>query len=426
MRSSEQDIFAESGGDYSDAHISPAAGSLFPPRYYAPQRRERKPRSRGGKLTAIAALCLCSVLLGGLAGSVLTAARLGARLQTTETAEADVQPVLRTASAPSALSSASGEEGFAALHEEIRRQVVDITTEVTYQTLFGRPSSFTVSGTGFFLSSDGYILTTYHVIEYACLYSCRVKVTLYDETRRNAEIVGVDERSDLAVLKIPAESLSAAPLGDSGLLSVGDEVAVVGSPLGEQNFLMTFGRVNALNRLISTDKYSIPVNTFQIDAAVSPGSSGSPVYNSRGEVVGVLTTKYQSSGIEHLGFAIPINDAASIASGLISGAETSSGRVSMGLNYDKHYSSLYSQFYQLPEGVYVQSVTPNGAAAVADIHPGDIITAIDDFLVQCGNDLEQAISFFSAGEECLVTIFRDQEYLTLPITLEESADSDGT
>ena len=221
---------------------------------------------------------------------------------------------------------------------------VGITTQVT-TNYWGYTTQSAASGSGFIYSSDGYILTNFHVIESAS----SIKVTLYDGTSYDAKLVGYDESNDIAVLKIDAENLTPVTIGDSDNLNVGDSVIAIGNPLGELEFTSTFGHVSALDRLITTEEGGSAINMFQIDAAVNSGNSGGPVYNTRGEVIGIVTAKYSSSGVEGLGFAIPINDAASIANDLITKGYVT-GKAHMGVRIDQRYTSAYSQYYNMPEG----------------------------------------------------------------------------
>ena len=198
--------------------------------------------------------------------------------------------------------------------------MVGISTTVTGYNMFGQLTSNAVTGTGFILSEDGYILTNNHVVEDAVSTGSTVTVKLHDGSEYPAAIVGTEgNTNDIAVLKIDAEGLSPVTLGDSDKMQVGENIYVVGNPLGELTYTMTAGIISALDREIAADR-NTTLNMFQLDAAVNSGNSGGPVFNDRGQVIGVVTAKYNSSGVEGLGFAIPINDAVSIAEDLINQA----------------------------------------------------------------------------------------------------------
>ena len=416
---------------YSDAHYVPYSENTVPPRYYTPPEkpvREPKPKKRGGlKFVGIVSLCLVCAILGGITGGSIVSSRFGARIssleaelkeeETTIGAQSSVQEAAPVAAANTLAASA--------IYDNACKHVVGITTEVNYTNFFGMTSSSAVSGSGFIVSDDGYILTNYHVVEYAYQGKTTVDVILHDGTRYDAAIVGVEADNDVAVLKIEASGLNSAKFGDSDSLRVGDVVYAVGNPLGELEFSMTTGNVSALDRLISTEANSDAINMFQIDAAVNSGNSGGPVYNAKGEVIGIVTAKYSDTGVEGLGFAIPINDAAKIANDLITKGYVT-GKAYLGVSVDTSYNSMYSQYYGLPLGAFIQSVEPGSCAEAAGIQAGDIITQVGDMKVESYNDLKQALKAFSAGEtaEIVVSradrITREDQSLTLTVTFDEA------
>ena len=175
---------------------------------------------------------------------------------------------------------------------------------------FGQPVQTASAGSGFVLTTDGYIVTNYHVVENAET----VKVTMYNGDEYDARYVGGDEDYDIAVIKVEASDLQAVTLGDSERLNVGDHVLAIGNPLGELTFSMSGGMVSSVNRAINVD--GTPFNMIQTDASINHGNSGGPLFNSFGEVVGIVSAKLEStssgSSVEGLGFAIPINDVISM------------------------------------------------------------------------------------------------------------------
>ena len=243
-------------------------------------------------------------------------------------------------------------------------------------------------------------------------------VILHDGTRYTASIIGVEESNDIAVLKIDAANLSAATFGDSDSLSVGETVYAVGNPLGELEFSMSTGHVSALDRAIKTGESADSINMFQIDAAVNSGNSGGPVYNTRGEVIGVVTAKYSDTGVEGIGFAIPINDASGIANDLVTKGYVT-GKAYLGVRLDERYNSLYSQYYGMPLGAYVYSVDAQSSAEAAGIQPGDIITRLGDAEISGYDDLRTAVKRFSAGDTTDLTLYRAGESMTLSVTFGE-------
>ena len=415
---------------YADAHYTPAGESTVPPRYYTPPEPKktvkREKSGRGGRVAGIICLCLVCAMLGGLVGGGLMAGRLDERVDALEQDRAEnvLTQAAKSASAaesatPAASVAAGGTLTAAQIYEQACRQVVGITTEVTYTNFFGMNSSSAVSGTGFIVSADGYILTNYHVIELAAQNTKDVNVILHDGTRYTATIVGYEKYNDLAVLKIDAEGLSPVTFGDSSSISVGDTVYAVGNPLGELDFSMSTGHVSALDRLITSDESGVAINMFQIDAAVNSGNSGGPVYNAAGEVVGIVTAKYASTGVEGLGFAIPVNDAVSIAGDLIRQGYVS-GKAYMGVSIDQRYNSMYAQYWGMPLGAYVYSVESGSCADKAGVREKDIITAIGEHEITGYTDLTSALHSFSAGDTTELKVYRGGEDITLTITFDEA------
>ena len=412
---------------YSDAHYVPENENTVPPRYYTPPEKPAKaPKEKKPHGKWVKALCLCLVcaLLGGLCGAGIMAGSMNSRIvaveqmleeQTKETLSIGSQ----TSSTPAPVSTTTAAKPIAAIYDQACNEVVGITTEVTYTNFFGQTSSSAVSGSGFIVSPDGYILTNYHVIEYAYKGNYAITVMLHDGTRYDASIVGVEDCNDIAVLKIDASGLDPVTFGDSDKLSVGDDVYAVGNPLGELEFSMTTGHVSALDRLITTDESSEAINMFQIDAAVNSGNSGGPVYNANGEVVGIVTAKYSDTGVEGLGFAIPINDAAKIANDLITKGYVT-GKAYMGVSIDERYNSMYSQYYNMPIGAFVKSVESGSCAESAGIQAGDIITRLGDVEITGYTDLKQAIKQYSAGDSAELELYRAGESRTLTVTFDEA------
>ena len=417
---------------YSDAHYEPAGESTVPPRYYTPPERstrESKQRHRKntrGQTAALVCSVLAAGLLGGVCGSAVTGIHLSERIgalensiaayesaiQEAEAAEKDVSDVLPV------YSQLSIGMDPAEIYEQAKNQVVGIRTEITRTNFFGMSSSGAVSGSGFIISSDGYILTNFHVVEEAYNGHLNIEVITFNGTKYDASIVGIEAQNDLAVLKIEEEGLNAASFGDSDTLRVGDAVYAVGNPLGELEFSMSTGHVSALDRVINTQE-SESINMFQVDAALNEGNSGGPVYDQNGKVVGIVTAKYSSSGVEGLGFAIPINDATSIADDLITKGYVT-GKAFMGVSLDNRYNSMYSQYYGMPLGAFIGEVTAGSAADHAGLRTGDIITAVGEYPVEAYDQLKLALRHFSAYDSTDVTVYRGGEEIQLPITFDEA------
>jgi serine protease Do len=423
---------------FTDAGYIPREQAPVTPRSFGETAERPKKRKRGISTAGVIALCLVCVLLGTAVGLGFGWTDLfgsnggspdGNRAPYSDTAaqtsapKATPTPMLTPIANPGEVLSASS------IYDLACSQVVGITTEITYTNVFGLTSNGAVTGSGFILTQDGYILTNYHVIQYAVEGGYKVSVMLYDGTAYTAEIVGYEkDDNDIAVLKIDAEGLSPVTLGDSDNMQVGETVYAVGNPLGELAYTMTKGMVSALDRdITSTDSetgLSSTVNMFQIDAAVNSGNSGGPVYNERGEVIGVVTAKYGNTGVEGLGFAIPISDAIGISNDLIDKGYVG-GKPDMGISVQT-VSSAAAQYYNMVEGAYVYTLDSEGCAAKAGLQMGDIITKLGDEEIKSSSDLVGAKKDYKAGDSAVLTVYRNGGYLELTIVFDEEKPQEKT
>lgn len=412
---------------YEDAEYVPQSESTEFPKYYVPNDKKPKEKTAGKKHLGvkIAALCLVCALLGGGAGAaagIYFSSGSEEAEYKYDSAKQDT-PIVHTSGTTVSTGTSTAND----VYSLACTQTVGITTEVTYQNMFGQTSSSAVSGSGFVVTTDGYIMTNYHVIEYAYEYGYTISVMFKDGSTYEASIVGVEPDNDVAVLKIDATGLSPVAIADSDNILVGDTVYAVGNPLGELDFTMTTGSVSALDRSITTDEDQPAINMFQFDAAVNSGNSGGPVYNTSGEVIGIVTAKASDSGVEGIGFAIPINDAVDIANDLITKGYVT-GKAYLGVTLDNRYTSVYADYYGLPEGAYVYYVEKGSCADEAGITSGDIITKVGDYDITSYSDLATAIRQFKAGDTVKITVYRSNDYVKLSVTFDESkpnTDSNG-
>ncbi len=371
-------------------------------------------KRRGGFARALALVLVCVLLCAGT--GIGTAYYMIDRYLAENTSEnSGTNVILGNQNASNVSSGDSSEDDTDAtvqsgdelsgteIYKLAETQVVGITTPYTTQNLFGMESTNAVTGTGFVISEDGYIITNYHVIELAVENGYDVNVMFKDGTEYVADIVGYYEDNDVAVIKIDATGLTPVTLGDSDEMEVGERVYCVGNPLGELDFSFTSGYLSALDRMIATDDYTT-INMFQMDAAVNSGNSGGPVYNSQGEVIGIVTAKYSESGVEGLGFAIPINDAINIASDLIEYGYLA-GQAYLGVNVSD-VEMFVTSYYNIPNGAYVNSVEEGSCAEAAGIRAQDIITAIDGTPIGGIDELRQTLRNYSAGDTATITIYR--------------------
>ena len=294
-------------------------------------------------------------------------------------------------------------------------QVVGVETEApAYGGIFGVQGS--VTGSGFIISSDGYILTNYHVIQTARENNLPLKVYLHNESVYEADIIGYDEYSDVALIKIDAEGLNPVVIGNSDNNRVGQMVYAVGNPFGDLVYTMTSGIVSALDRVVTVEDKRI--SAFQFDAAVNSGNSGGPVYDANGDVIGIVSMKLMGNSVEGIGFAIPINDAILIASELIEHGYIS-GRPYIGITVQT-VTSGHADFYGWVVGAYVRSVAAESAGEKSGLAIGDIIIELGDIEIDSRDGLLFALRRFSAGDTTTMTVWRNGEEVKLSITFDEN------
>ena len=296
--------------------------------------------------------------------------------------------------------------------------VVAIANEGVSTNIYGQVSRTASSGSGFVISADGYVVSNYHVVEGAE----KLTVIMSDGTEHVATLVGYDESSDVSLLKIDAQGLTYSVLGSSGDLVVGDQVCAIGNPLGELTSTLTVGYVSAMDRQISTE--SGAMNMIQTDAAINSGNSGGPLYNTKGEVVGINTAKYSgtsSSGatIEGIGFAIPIDDVKDILEDLKEQGYVSSAYIGVEVR-DVDSAGVG---YGLPEGAFVQAVVSGCAAEKAGVQAQDIIINVGGHEIKSVNDLMKALRKVEIGKETTITVYRAGQQVNLKIVPEAKKQS---
>ena len=271
--------------------------------------------------------------------------------------------------------------------------------------------SGTATGTGIIMSENGYIITNHHVIEGAY----QLAVLTYDDTQYTAELIGSDAISDLAVLKIEAEGLTAAEFGDSDALRVGDSVVAIGDPLGIQlRGTMTNGIVSAINRDLTVEDRKMTL--IQTNAALNNGNSGRPLIRIN---TMKMSSYYSNASVEGLGFAIPVSVAKPIIDELIENGYVA-GRPAIGLNGESmpEYARLY---YRLPKGIYITYVSETSDAYLKGIRQNDILTAVNGTAVSTIDELNTIKNQYSAGDQLTLTIYRDGHYYDVDVTLMDQA-----
>ena len=321
---------------------------------------------------------------------------------------------LNIVSAPQSSDTTFSDEEGALCLQDIYSRVIDSVVSISSMT-----SSGTSSGTGIIMSPDGYVITNHHVISGALVIS----VLTNDNREFEAALVGSDEMSDLAVLKIDARGLQAAEFGDSSKLRVGDSVVAIGDPLGVQlRGTMTNGIISAINRDLTVGDRTMTL--IQTNAALNNGNSGGPLINCYGQVIGINTVKMSSyytasATVEGLGFAIPISVAKPIIDELIENGYVA-GRPAIGISGDS-LPTYYRAYYRLPDGVYVTSVNDGSDAKAKGIREGDIVTAINGEGISSIDDLNTIKNQYAAGDEVTLTIYRSGAYYEVTVTLVDQA-----
>ena len=321
-------------------------------------------------------------------------------------------------------------ETSVAVSELVLPSVVGITVTYDVQS-FGGTSTAEASGSGVIISEDGYIITNNHVVNsssdsyyYKLSEAKDIKVHLYgddDDSFYDAEIIGRDAETDLAVIKIEAEGLPAIEIGDSSNLRVGEFVMAIGNPLGLESSVSA-GIVSAVNREIDDGEYNF--TTIQTDAAINSGNSGGALVNSKGELIGINFLKASSSGVEGIGFAIPISSAMDVIDDLIEDGYVKKPYIGIA---GRNVTEELAEKYDSKVGIYVDTVYEGTPAEEAGIQVGDIITKIDDQEVKTIQELNSyKAKNYKIGDEVTLTIYREKKKKELKLTLgEQPQESDN-
>lgn len=406
-----RDAAAGAGGaglPYTEQRGMSAAPGMPPVQSPASQKKKGGTARRIAACAALVAVCGAAGFGGGYWGGVLARGQApsGPVIYQAPTAASDGTSLSPTHSA--------GTLSVPEISAKAGPSVVEVTTEaVTTNRFFGEYVE-SGAGSGVIISQDGYLVTNHHVVNGAT----QIRVRLNDGTEYEASVVGSDSKTDVAVLKIEAEGLSPAIVGDSDSLQVGEFVLAVGNPLGRLGGTVTDGIISALDRDVTVNNQSMQL--LQMNAAVSPGNSGGGLFNARGELIGIVNAKSPDSDAEGLGFAIPINTAIRVAEELISNGYVT-GRPAMGVMViDINNTQTAYQYGVNQAGVYVQSVNENGPAERAGLAPGDRFIGIDGTAVGSTSDITGILGEHAVGDTIEVQVVRGGQILTVSLTLEES------
>ena len=410
--------------NYFDDYYNDPQPQQEEPKYIPPEPRQPKPKKeRKGMRRVVSILLVLALVLGscGATAAIMNSyfqKEMKALTQQMNDKIASVQRESSQASSGGAVNSrplASGEYLTPGqVYERNVNAVVAITVEVEATDNYGRVTTGLSSGTGFFITPDGYVVTNNHVIN----GGTKVTVTTHDDREFEAKIVGFEKNNDLAVLKVEGENLPYVTIGSSSQLQVGDQVVAIGNVLSTFASSLTVGYVSGVDRVVDTE--GVAMNMIQTDVAINSGNSGGPLFNMKGEVVGITTAKFSgnsSSGasIEGIGFAIPMDDVTGMIEDLQKfGYVTGAYLGVMVMDVDST-----AQFYGVPAGAWVESVTEGGAAQKGGIQAKDIITEIGGYPVTSVSDLTRVLRKFAAGEEVSVEVYREGQTRTLTVTLDE-------
>lgn len=310
-----------------------------------------------------------------------------------------------------------------AVANKVLPSIVGITVEYKVNSMFGGSSTASGAGSGIIVSSDGYILTNNHVVNssssssyYQITEATNVKVKLYnDDTEYDATVVGSDSQTDLAVIKINKDGLTAAELGDSDSVQVGEFAMAIGNPLGLQSSI-SCGIISAKNREVQDSETRTTYNLIQTDAAINSGNSGGALVNADGKVIGINTLKLSGTGVEGIGFAIPINSTISVYNELKTNGKIARPFIGItGVDIDEAKAKQYN----LVEGVYIKSIDNFSAAEKAGLKIGDVIIEANGTKIKTMEELTNIKNALKIGDKMTLKINRDGKEKEITLTLQE-------
>ncbi len=390
---------------------------------YAPQnnnnKKEKKENKKGVSVLLVVILLVASVVLSstfGFMGAMYYNKNIEQQTQVSDNGAM----VINKVDIDEQTAATLADKPTSQIADEVADTVVEITTEVmTTNSFYGQYVS-QGAGSGVIISSDGYIVTNNHVIEDAT----SITVTLRDKTTYPAQLIGKDSVIDVALLKIDAQNLKTANIGDSDKLKVGDKAVAIGNPLGQLGGTVTDGIISALDRDVVIDDETMSL--LQTDSAINPGNSGGGLFDGQGALIGIVVAKSSGEEIEGLGFAIPINDVVDIIDDLKESGYVR-GRVTIGMSLIDLSNSLYSMYYygNEEEGCYVYSVEYDSAAQKAGIRQGDRIVSVDKKEITCAADVEAAIEGKAVGDKVEIVIERNGRQAAVEVALSEYVPEDA-
>lgn len=386
---------------YAHVHVQPEPDPVL---------KELAKQRKSMKRTMVTGFLCCGLLAGGIGfGGGLLANQMNnssTTLYRSTGSKVEVQPV--------AAGSEMSVEQVAALNQQ---SVVEIKTEKVTNSSFLQQYVQTGAGSGVIISEDGYLITNNHVIDGAST----IQVRTSDGTTYDAVLVGTDSKTDVAVLKINASGLTPVTFGDSDNLNVGETAVAIGNPLGELGGTVTNGIISAKDRSITLDNQQMTL--LQTNAAINPGNSGGGLFNSRGELIGMVVAKSSGSDVEGLGFAIPSNLVSKIAQELIANGYVT-GRPAMGVTVLSIENAQTAMQYGVNSlGVYITDVESGSSAEKAGLQAGDRIISLNNQVVETFADLSVALDNYSVGDTVDIMVSRNGSTVTVSLTLQEKKNT---
>ena len=401
--------YADSGANYSRNNNYNYGGTTFYAR--PPKQKKNKKKGAFGAGTVIAAALLAAVIG---AGSGIAAVTLSSKNGSNTSA-----PITSSVSGSNVNINIdeTAESVVEAVAKKVTPSVVGIRTTTSVRSFFGSSNESTGEGSGVVYSADGYIITNYHVISGAVTNKSGSKIEVFTDTLDSdsyeATVVGYNISTDLAVIKINAKGLTPAEFSDSSKLKVGQYVITVGNP-GGLEFMdsVTYGVISGLNRVVSSDS---DVKLIQTDAAINPGNSGGALVNTKGQLVGINSSKIVSEEFEGMGFAIPSNTVAEICKNIIE--KQNDPEPYLGISVSEKYNSSVLKYYGYPSGAVVSSVADGSPADNAGLAKGDIITEFGGTEITEYSMLESLLQKCKPGDQVSVKIYRSGRYYSTTVTI---------
>lgn len=396
--------------------------NLYQPQPTEPiMAEEPKPKKNHSAKAPIALVLIFSLLastLLGLGGGIFGYYFMNMRQNQNAPTEGGGSGDILINSTPIELSEESYNR--AEVVQKVYSSVVEITTSSVNTSMFMPQRVLSGAGSGVIITTDGYIVTNHHVVDGAS----GIEVGLANGKTYKAQLVASDAKTDLAVIKIEANDLSAATFGDSSRLVVGQTVLAIGNPLGSLGGTVTEGIISALDREITIEKESMTL--MQISAAVNPGNSGGGLFDEQGNLIGIVNAKVStdSSGdpIEGLGFAIPANIARKVSGELMDHGYVT-GRVELGVTLIHIADERTAMMYRVSKtGIYILQVENNSNAANAGLRSGDYLARINDTDITSSADVEKILENISPGDTLRITIERGGEEKTVDVFMAESTN----